>query len=82
MSTPNTVEASLSIDMYVTCPNEDCENYINLLDDRDTDGTDHNDDGALLRQMFPTHGSHDDFECEEVTCSECKTTFNVRGLEW
>lgn len=83
MSELKTVTASLSVEMWLSCPNEECDNYIDLLDERDTDGCCHNDDGQLLRQMFPTGDStHDDFECEDVTCSQCKTTFNVKGLEW
>lgn len=77
-----TVSASLIIEMCVECPNEDCANWINLLDENDTNGTDHNDDGFLLRQMFPNNGSHEDFKCNEVTCSACKTTFDVKELEW
>ena len=76
------VSASLSIDMWVDCPGDDCGNYINLLNEKDTDGRDHNDDGALLRQMFPVDGDNSDFECDDVTCPECGTTFNVRELEW
>jgi len=76
------VRATLSVSMYVDCPNDDCGNYIDLLNERDTDHHDHDDCGRLLRQMFPRNGSHDDFECTEVTCSECKTKFNVKGLEW
>ncbi len=75
-----TVAASLHIQMHVDCPG--CDNYIDLLDSSDTDDYDHNDEGNLLRQMFPKHGEHEDFECEDVTCSECKTTFNVKELEW
>ena len=77
-----TVSASLQITMMVDCPNEECGAYIDLLDERDTSGQDCNEDGYLMRQMFPKHGSHDDFECEEVTCTQCKTTFNVKELEW
>jgi hypothetical protein len=77
-----TVTARLDIEMIVNCPNDDCDYHIDLLDENDTDGTLHNEEGDLLEQMFPTNGSHDDFECEEVTCTECKTTFNVKGLEW
>ncbi len=78
-----TVAALLSIEMYVTCPNEECEDYINLLSEADTNDYDHNEEGYLLQQMFPDDGSsHDDFECEEVTCSRCKTKFNVKTLEW
>ena len=77
-----TVEASLSIEMCVDCPNDECGQYIDLLNEDDTNGTAHNDDGMLLSQMFPNNGSHEDFECDEVVCSECKTKFNVKGLEW
>lgn len=77
-----TVAATLSVEMWVTCPNDECENYINLLDEKDTDGYAHDDDSFLLRQMFPGRGDHSDFECDDVTCTECKTTFNVRELEW
>ena len=77
-----TVSAALCIEMNVTCPNEDCGYYINLLSEKETDGRLHNDDCELTRQIFPSHGSHDDFECEEVVCTQCKTEFNVKGLEW
>ena len=77
-----TVSATLSVEMYVTCPNAECEEFINLLNQNDTDGHDHNDDGYLLRQMFPSNGDNADFECENVTCSKCQTTFNVKELEW
>ena len=76
------VAASLDISMYVDCPNEECGNYINLLEPHDTDNYDHNDCGDLLKQMFPEKGCHDDFECDEVVCSQCKTEFNVKGLIW
>ncbi len=82
MAENEVVEARLDIEMFVTCPNEDCGSYINLLSERDTDGTMHDDDGALLRQMCPSNGSNDDFACEDVPCTECKTTFNAKGLEW
>jgi len=76
------VSASLCIEMNLTCPNDECGAYINILNEKETNNYDHDEDGHLLRQMFPKHGSHDDFECEEVTCGECQTTFNVKGLEW
>lgn len=82
MNKPKQATASLNIEINVECPNEDCGIKINLFNESDTNEYDHNDDGELLRQMFPSHGSHDDFECKEVTCSICKTTFNVKGLEW
>lgn len=77
-----TVSAVLDIEMFVACPNKGCDFYIDLLKEKDTNGVDHDEDSYLLKQMFPSRGSHDDFECEEVTCSRCKTVFNVEGLEW
>ena len=76
------VTARLDIEMFVTCPNEECNFLIDLLLEEDTNGYWHNDDGYLLRHMFPSDGDHEDFECEDVTCSKCKTTFDVKGLEW
>ena len=77
-----TVAATLSIEMHVECPNKECGNYIDILNQSETGGVDHNDDGFLLRQMFPRHGSHDDFEIEDIICQRCKTKFDVKTLEW
>jgi hypothetical protein len=77
-----TVVARLDIEMFVNCPNEDCDYLIDLLKEEDTDGTSHDDEGYLLRQMFPSNGSHMDFECDDVVCTKCKTKFDVRELEW
>ena len=80
MEERKTVMARLSIEMYVDCPN--CDWMIDLLEENDTDGTAHNDEGSLLRQMFPDNGTHRDFYCEDVTCTRCKATFDVKELEW
>ena len=82
MSENKTVSARLDIEMFVNCPNEECDYLIDLLKEEDTNGTAHDDDGALLRQMFPKNGTNSDFECDDVVCSKCKTEFNVRELEW
>ena len=77
--------ASLTIEMWVDCPNEECTAYINLSDERDTDGMCLDDDNQLLRQAVPDgHWSeeHEKFECEEVICTECKVPFRVKGLDW
>ena len=74
------IEATLSIEMYVDCPNDECGNYINLMDARDTNGYDHDNYSMLLRQMFPIDGENADFECNNVTCSVCKANFDVKGL--
>ena len=77
-----TIAATLHIEIYVDCPNEDCGNYINILREKDTDGVNHDEESEIIRQVFPASGSHSDFECNGVTCSQCKTTFNVKELEW
>ena len=78
-----TVAASLVVEMLVICPNRDCGYIIDLLREEDTDGYPHDDDGFLLRQMFPAGEiSHEDFKCDDVVCAKCKTKFNVRELEW
>ena len=79
-----TVGGSLSIDILVNCPH--CDNYINILNPKDTDGHDHNDEGQILQQACPSKGhwsdEHEKFEIKEVTCSQCKNDFNVEGLDW
>ncbi|MFK5949867.1 MAG: hypothetical protein QM500_13980 [Methylococcales bacterium] len=80
MSDIKTVSARLDVEIFAHCPN--CDYMIDLLNESETNGVMHNDDGGLLRQVWPRNGSHDDFECEEVTCTKCKTEFNVKTLEW
>lgn len=75
-----TVESSLSIEINVNCPECDC--LIDILNENETDGTHHDDDGFLIRQVFSHTGSYDQFECEGVVCTKCKTEFNIKGLEW
>ena len=75
-----TVRAHLDIEMLVNCPH--CDYLIDLLNEGDTNRYCHNDDGYLIRQMFPKNSTHEDFECEDITCGICKKKFNVRGLEW
>ena len=80
-----TVSAKLNIEVTVDCP--ECDHPINLLDQRDTDNFDHNDCGEILQQACPSHniswsGAHKYFEVEDVTCTKCKTEFNVKELEW
>ena len=77
--------ASLTIEMWVHCPNDECTAYINLDDERDTDGIRLNDDHQLLEQALPDGhwcDEHEKFECEEVICTECKVPFSVKGLDW
>ena len=77
-----TVSATLDISMWVDCPNDKCRDFINLLEQRDTNHHDHNDCGDLLQQVFPDPVDNSYFECDRVVCSKCKTEFNVRGLCW
>jgi len=81
MSDKKTVIARLDVEIFVDCPNEDCENLINLLDERDTDGYNHDEEGHLIRQVFGDD-DYKEFECGDVVCSKCKTEFNVKELEW
>lgn len=77
------VTAVLDITVNVDCPN--CGNYINLLDEIDTNGENLNEDGMILKQACPNgywNESHDKFKVDRVTCSECKCEFTVKGLEW
>lgn len=74
------VSARLDIEIFANCPS--CDYMIDLLNEKETNDEYLNDDGALLRQVWPKNGSHDDFECESVTCSRCKTEFTVKSLEW
>ena len=80
MNNIETITALLQIQMIVYCPN--CNHLIDLLNPIDTDDVNHNDDSDLLKQMFPDDGDRSSFNCENVTCTSCKTTFNVEGLEW
>jgi len=79
MSKVDTVKAVLDIEILVECPNPDCGIQLNLLQECDTDGCNHDDERQLSTQVLKNSGS--DFECADVTCTYCKTTFNVRELE-
>ena len=76
------VRATLHIQVTVNCPH--CDSYINLLDEDDTDGFYHNEEGHILSQTCPndSHWSDGNLEVNEVTCSECGKEFNVRGVDW
>lgn len=79
----DTVSARLDIQVYVDCPN--CDNLIDLLDEADTDGVAHNEEGYVLSQACPEGqwiDGHKKFEVEDVTCTNCKHDFTVRTLEW
>lgn len=80
-----TVSADLTIHVYVNCPH--CDDFIDLLDESDTNGYNHNEEGDILRQTCPTNGNHwsdehKTFSVDDVTCSKCKNDFNVSVLSW
>jgi len=78
-----TVSATLNIEITVNCP--ECDERIDLLTEEETNNYNHNDEAYLLIQAIPNSDwseSHKNFECEDVTCTECKTTFNVKKLGW
>lgn len=78
-----TAMATLAIEVYVTCPH--CDKLLDLMDRRDTNGRDHDEDHQILEQACPDGhwiDAHKEFNIEDVTCSHCKKTFNVGGLEW
>lgn len=77
------VKGMLDIEIWVNCPH--CDFYINILDESDTNGHIHNEEGHILNQACPDgswHEKHKSFEVEDVTCSDCKNNFKVTGLEW
>ena len=76
------VEARLAVHIYIDCPNEDCGSLIDLLDCDDVGGVEHDEDSFLIRQVFSNSETYDVFECEDVSCSKCKTVVNVKGLEY
>ena len=78
--------ATLCIEINVDCPNKKCGAYIDILREDETDGYNHNEEGFLMEQACPDKGiwttEHEKFHCEQITCTECGTTFDVEGLDW
>jgi translation initiation factor 2 beta subunit (eIF-2beta)/eIF-5 len=78
-----TVSARLDIEVFVDCPH--CDSLIDLLNPDDTDGHNHNEESYVIAQACPDGAwidEHKKFDVENVTCSECKKDFNVKGLDW
>ena len=78
-----TVSARLDIEIWVDCP--ECDTLINILDERDTSGHNHNEEGHILSQATPDgswYDKHKEFEVDDVKCSVCEHEFNVKELEW
>lgn len=77
------VEATLHIQVFVNCPG--CGAIVDLMDADDTNGYDHNEDCHVVSQACPDGNwidEHKNFSIEDVSCSECKADFNVKGLNW
>lgn len=77
------VSARLSIEVYVDCPH--CDSLVDLVNPDDTNEEDLNEEGHVLRQACPDgcwSEQHESFEVTEVTCSQCKGKFDVKGLDW
>ena len=73
-----TVEARLSIEMYVECPY--CYHDFDLLDT----GLGLNDEGQMIRQACPEsdwYESHKQFN-ESIECPECKKNIQVKSIAW
>lgn len=67
--------AELFVAVNLNCPH--CGADIDLLNDSDTFGVDHNKGAAITSQL---QKEDDDFSVESVRCTECSRMFNVRGI--
>jgi uncharacterized C2H2 Zn-finger protein len=77
------VEARLDVEVFVDCPK--CGYLIDLMNEDDTSGVCHNDEGQVMRQACPDGSwidEHKKFSIKDVTCSRCDAEFNVKGIEW
>ena len=78
-----TVEATLNIEVNANCPH--CRTLVNIMEEEETDGYNHNEEGRVLSQACPEGywmDEHRKFEVMYITCGECKKDFNVKGLNW
>ena len=83
MSDIKNVRARMDIEIFVDCPG--CDRLIDLLNERDTGGYDHNEEGQIIRQALPDGDwgdAHKNFTVTDVECSICGCSFNVKELEW
>ena len=75
------VMARLDIELFVDCPK--CDHLIDLLNQKDTAGYDHNEEGRVLTQACPDGywtDEHKKFSVKNVECSKCGSQFNVKGF--
>lgn len=78
-----TVTARLDIEVFVDCPH--CDNLIDLMREEDTGGYNHNEEGQVTSQALPSgdwSDAHKKFSIDDVECTECGGSFNVKELEW
>jgi hypothetical protein len=81
--TTKEVSARLDIEVFVDCP--ECDFMLDLLNPGDVSGRELNEDGRILSQACGDGcwtDNHESFEIDNITCSHCKATFNVRKIEW
>ena len=79
----NTVKAILSLEVNVDCPH--CGTDIDLMNEDETADHDHNEEGAVIKQACPDGywiDEHEKFSVDDVTCTNCRESFNVKGLDW
>ena len=73
-------EASLSIEINVECPNEECGDYFDLMK---IEGL--NDEGQLLSVACPSKGhwseSHEKFNLD-IACPACNQKIKIDGIGW
>ena len=76
------VDARLSIQIYVDCPH--CELGIDLFDAFDAEGVTLDGEGFVSLQAFPDGAwggkNWESFSVEDVRCSRCGKSFDVKGL--
>ena len=83
MSGNKVVSARLDIEVFAHCPH--CDFMVDLMNEDDTDGYCHNDEGHVMRQACPDgywSDKHKEFSVVNVTCGSCKKDFDVKELEW
>ncbi len=77
------ISASLNISVLTECPQ--CETQIDLMNQDETSGVDHNEEGGVVSQACPDGcwtTQHQSFKVRSVKCSVCGGEFDVHGLEW
>jgi len=74
-----TIEATLSIELNVECPN--CEHYFDLFEYEEGRL---NEEGQLIMSACPNgiwSEEHEHFK-EKIDCPECHQEINIEGIAW